>query len=686
MINIFIAITIGLAFSAIYWTGSMRDYENIISDYMIKKLTNPEEASSKIVFAMTSQRCLNEAKIYYNIGWPWKRAAYAKIIRFLKLSGAKLIVFDSIFSEKSVFQDIDNDDKEFAKAVKQAGNVIIGYQFRLPKNMRKRSDDDKQSNPMLERFSVDLKNKNNKNPFKKSNKAHLPIKSLTESALSIGAVNSYIDDGGIYRRNYLLINYFGKTYPSLSLATILSYYKTNKINIRDNSLYIKARKVPLDQEGFLRIKYYGTNELYKDYYHIDMLRVYDHINRLYAYYSKLENIPNITYESLFHNHKQIKRMRALIKSTNPELVNEIGDKLIEKIPPESFRDKIVLIGSIAPGLSHTTPTLFKSGEASIHLHASVINNFLNNDFLYEFRENRYLILIIVLASLLTGYLTNRLHILWSSILSLTLIISFFGLSITLFSIGGIIIDVLTPIIAILFTFFTFTIINHFKTYKLAINYANTIETRNKEITRLNTKIHNSLKNKLNAIKEQLTLFKLSLSENIDYDKDKLAIISKLTAHCSSETRNILFSTQYQDCTIKRLIDELTMRAELSFPTVNIYYSIISKDFPETLIIKSAVTNYLLDMYTELSNNIIKHSGATKVSIEIDYFAGKITLTMTDDGIGFDYDRCLEEQKEQSDSYGLAIIDRLTEDIGSDLSFTSDAKYGTTVKIIIDNIL
>ena len=53
--------------------------------------------------------------------WPWPRSYHAKITRQLKAAGARLIVFDVLFAEPTNSED----DQAFAKAMREAGNVIL---------------------------------------------------------------------------------------------------------------------------------------------------------------------------------------------------------------------------------------------------------------------------------------------------------------------------------------------------------------------------------------------------------------------------------------------------------------------------------------------------------------------------------------------------------------------------------
>ncbi len=116
----------------IYSFSGFRKVENLFLDSIVTNFTDPSEASTEIVYAMTTDRSLKEAEKLYQMGWPWRRDTYSKLIKFLNDSKADVIVFDSVFSEKSVYTYAgEPDDSNFAKAMKSAGNVIIGTLFTM---------------------------------------------------------------------------------------------------------------------------------------------------------------------------------------------------------------------------------------------------------------------------------------------------------------------------------------------------------------------------------------------------------------------------------------------------------------------------------------------------------------------------------------------------------------------------
>ncbi len=159
---------------SIYIPGWMKRIENIAGDSIVRTFSDRKKVGSHLVFANTSQNDLEIAQKLYGIGWPWPRAIYSRLIRFMNRAGARLIVFDSTFTESSnysnlltkfwpVFNQMENlllkdlklsktndinlimkkagniivdqlglnDDENFAKAMMEEKNVIIGNFFDL---------------------------------------------------------------------------------------------------------------------------------------------------------------------------------------------------------------------------------------------------------------------------------------------------------------------------------------------------------------------------------------------------------------------------------------------------------------------------------------------------------------------------------------------------------------------------
>ena len=98
--------------------------ENRSFDLRVKLAPPLQPPPSEIVLIdidNPSFRTLNDA-----IGrWPWTRLLWAELVKFLHSGGARVIVFDAIFSGK----ESDEVDREFAQAIAEAGNVVLAPAF-----------------------------------------------------------------------------------------------------------------------------------------------------------------------------------------------------------------------------------------------------------------------------------------------------------------------------------------------------------------------------------------------------------------------------------------------------------------------------------------------------------------------------------------------------------------------------
>jgi len=83
---------------------------------------------------------------------------------------------------------------------------------------------------------------------------------------------------------------------------------------------------------------------------------------------------------------------------------------------------------------------------------------------------------------------------------------------------------------------------------------------------------------------------------------------------------------------------------------------------------------------EILNNIVKHAAAEKIIAHLHHYESKTTLSITDDGRGFD----LEDPK-ISEGTGLMSIRSRSKQIGCDLDIVSLPEKGTTVTLQIHQL-
>jgi two-component system NarL family sensor kinase len=89
--------------------------------------------------------------------------------------------------------------------------------------------------------------------------------------------------------------------------------------------------------------------------------------------------------------------------------------------------------------------------------------------------------------------------------------------------------------------------------------------------------------------------------------------------------------------------------------------------------------FLFRIFQEVLNNILKHSGATEVIVNLKYLSDLFTLEIIDNGIGFNVAE-KRGSRMSSSGVGLKSIYNRARLIGADVSLNSEPGNGTTVFI------
>jgi adenylate cyclase len=89
-------------------------------------------ASTTVLVAVDdySLQFLSKAKETSSFGWPWPRDIWANMIDYFQNAGAKCVVFDILFNDKSEYAGEMDDDAQFGEAIDRAKiPIILGSMF-----------------------------------------------------------------------------------------------------------------------------------------------------------------------------------------------------------------------------------------------------------------------------------------------------------------------------------------------------------------------------------------------------------------------------------------------------------------------------------------------------------------------------------------------------------------------------
>lgn len=333
------ALGLGLA-SALLVLGAVRlggfeTAERKSLDWRIRVLTPEGLASREIVIVALDDSSFSSQDMLDNFGrWPWRRKLYAGLVHYLNEWGAKVIALDLIFQGADPHE---GDDAQFAAALGERPSAVLAFTLNMSRFQEKEESARVKLRQRLEPFALSL---DSQLPLdlKPYSGVDLPQEAFLKAAPHIGCITVQSDPDGPVRTATPLFLYGGRHYPSFSLA-IAARARGEKAEVGvvpGPHLRFAGHEAPLDKQGRLLIRWYGP--AYKTYKHYSVWQVF-----------------------------------------NSALAYENGQA--PEIAPETFKDKIVLIGATAASASDLLSNPFSETYPGVEVHATLIDNLLRGDFL-----------------------------------------------------------------------------------------------------------------------------------------------------------------------------------------------------------------------------------------------------------------------------------------------------------------
>lgn len=355
--------------------------------------------------------------------WPWNRDKHAKIINFLKLYKAKIIVFDIFFSNAD--KEHLQSDREFAQAIKNAGNVFLAGKFIPFQDKEFSANTDKK----LSKLSIDIKNI----PFKNAEETmpsgqkpfyELPISEFFNNAKKVGTVHISDNNDGRIRYQDLIYRYNDHYYPSLSLAIALDLVDEHKVyRVNKSSIGFADKKVFLDENNRMLVNWKSNYDKhnkaltppYLQYSAFKLIDGYDNILKA----SKACGLSPEKFKKLmdevFYYQSSGKNVPDKVLTYLDKIPSDFEFKFNGYNPTDLFKNKIVLVGvsSTSTTVRDFISTPIFQDIPGVYLHANTVDNLLNNDSIRK-----------------TGKLTTNLTVIGMSILTL---MSVFAIRKTIFA-------------------------------------------------------------------------------------------------------------------------------------------------------------------------------------------------------------------------------------------------------------
>jgi adenylate cyclase len=328
-----IGLTAVLLAQALQSTKLLDQWEYSTWSWREKFLAQPSSYTQDIKIILLDQASLDWGSSVNGLSWPWPREAYAPIIRFLQRAGARIIAFDVLYTEASVYGV--EDDQVFADAMadnKVVLPVFLGEQAKQRASWPATIAPDSVKIQGLEQWQKH-------SGMNAVNKAHatFPIDRLASAASMLSHIDELPDADGVFRRASLFRIFDQQIIPSMGLAALLLGEQDRILSLDDVPHY-QDKSIPTDDQGQVILKFRGDSGTHQTF-----------------------------------------SAAAIIQS---ELHLQAGEN--SAIDPALFKDKYVFFGFSAPGLKDLRATPISGDYPGVEVHATVLDNLLAGDAIKPF--------------------------------------------------------------------------------------------------------------------------------------------------------------------------------------------------------------------------------------------------------------------------------------------------------------
>lgn len=361
---------LALLLTSIFFSGSnhpMRlNLQRSVFDQFNK--VHPRQSSGQVIIVD-----IDEASLERLGQWPWPRKVMADLTRSLTEKGAKVIVFDGVFSEEDrssphyffkhlapdqapLFSDffqnnkdrLDDYDLIFANEIKRSKIFVTAFTYgRLDRQYNK----PRHKNRILARSDVKDVFLSHASYF---DAAAINLEMFSKNAAGNGSFMARPDADGVLRRVGMVFTDREKLYPSLSLEALRVAYLGRKGTAR-------LAAVPQSKRGAVDTNYrilIGDRAIPVE---SDAI--------LYVHYRH------------FCNEQDMKSRVISCSSQDYISAYKFLDSDFMQVTKQAVEGKIVLIGASAEGLKDLRSTPLRPFRPGVEVHANVIEQIIASEYL-----------------------------------------------------------------------------------------------------------------------------------------------------------------------------------------------------------------------------------------------------------------------------------------------------------------
>jgi adenylate cyclase len=375
--------------------------------------------------------------------WPWPRTTIARLVDRLKGYGAKAVGFDIVFSEPdqnsslSTVVDLSKEvkkmgirdkrvqglldkkrlaadtDASLAKAIKRAKNVTLGYFFlkssKEAEHIGEKEIEAAAENIANSRYQMIQGEISDESALYNvtAYSAVTNLKLLSNAAENSGYFNAFPDTDGTIRWSPLVMRFQDNYFLPLSLSLLVQYLDWPMVTLNMAKFGIEGIKIgdiniPTDETGRMLINYLGPGKTFPHY--------------------------------------------------------SISDIIKGRLSPDTFKDKIVIVGATAIGIYDLRVTPYSSAYPGVEIHATAIDNILHSNFLHRSSGTSLLdICAIVFFGLLIGIVVPRVKAVQGMVVSLLVLIAFVLINTFIFSRYNLWLNIIYPVLTMMTIYLGITV-------------------------------------------------------------------------------------------------------------------------------------------------------------------------------------------------------------------------------------
>ena len=353
-----IGCALGVASAALAWVLGLTTFFETVElktyDFRVRMATDPTTARRDIVLVAIDDSSIR--RLEPEVGrWPWPRVVHSHLIDYLSRGPARTIVYDVLFTERDrrrfaigeVEWTGEESDRALAASAARAGNTVFAADVTA-------ADGAQPADRALDVLRAGQPFRSDE-AFESRSGVVLPYQELTDAAAAVGHNLTILDADGPVRRAAPFVRVGDIGVPSLAVAAVIRATGLPLESVARDGRELRVGRAAIPLVAARIPSFYGpatTGSRMLVRFAGPVLSGGKPTYQDYSFYD------------LFYSEQQILA----------------GQKPL--VDPDVFRDKVVVIGTTAAGLSDLFTVPFAEGRMpGAEIHATVIDSLLSQRFM-----------------------------------------------------------------------------------------------------------------------------------------------------------------------------------------------------------------------------------------------------------------------------------------------------------------